>query len=178
MTYNRDKGFGTANRAASNPGHRPHHQDALMTVDDPARGVLQRRSLIADAGIIPLHFQVNLWAMRDGINYVPRTDENTRSSSPSGDAKNARRAPHSARSRRRRSTSSATLGRTCEWRDAVDGRPRRASRSRRSREASTSISIALSRPRAGGTAHGAGAPAEKGRRWRRWVERFSITPTS
>jgi hypothetical protein len=24
-----------------------------------------------------LHFQVNLWATRNGITYLPRTDENT-----------------------------------------------------------------------------------------------------
>ncbi len=41
--------------------------------------VLQRATELAinDTGIIPLHFQVNLWATRDGITYVPRTDENT-----------------------------------------------------------------------------------------------------
>ena len=32
---------------------------------------------IADTGIIPLHFQVNLWAARDGIVYTPRLDEQT-----------------------------------------------------------------------------------------------------
>jgi len=32
---------------------------------------------IAATGVIPLHFQVNLWATRDGITYVPRTDEYT-----------------------------------------------------------------------------------------------------
>jgi len=32
---------------------------------------------INDTGIIPLHFQVNLWATRNGITYLPRTDENT-----------------------------------------------------------------------------------------------------
>jgi len=26
---------------------------------------------------VPVHFQVNLWATRDGITYTPRTDENT-----------------------------------------------------------------------------------------------------
>ena len=41
--------------------------------------MLQRATELAinDTGIIPLHFQVNLWATRDGITYVPRTDENT-----------------------------------------------------------------------------------------------------
>ena len=30
-----------------------------------------------DTGVVPVHFQVSLWATRDGISYVPRTDENT-----------------------------------------------------------------------------------------------------
>ena len=44
-----------------------------------ARRYLQRATelAISDTGIVPLHFQVNLWATRDGITYVPRTDENT-----------------------------------------------------------------------------------------------------
>jgi peptide/nickel transport system substrate-binding protein len=80
-TYNKDKGFGTANRGRySNPRVDALLEEALATVDDPKReAVLQRATEIAinDAGIIPLHFQVNLWATRNGITYVPRTDENT-----------------------------------------------------------------------------------------------------
>lgn len=80
-TYNRDKGFGTANRGRySNPKVDALLEQALATVDDPKReALLQRATEIAidDTGIIPLHFQVNLWATRDGITYVPRTDENT-----------------------------------------------------------------------------------------------------
>ena len=30
-----------------------------------------------DLGIIPIHFQVNIWATRKGVSYVPRTDEYT-----------------------------------------------------------------------------------------------------
>ena len=33
--------------------------------------------VFADTGIIPLHFQISLWATRDGITYVPRVDEQT-----------------------------------------------------------------------------------------------------
>ncbi len=50
------------------------------TVDDVKReAYLQRATELAinDTGVIPLHFQVNLWATRDGITYAPRTDENT-----------------------------------------------------------------------------------------------------
>ncbi len=81
MTYNKDKGFGTANRGRySNTKVDALTEDALQTVDDVKRqAYLQRATELAigDIGIVPLHFQVNLWATRDGITYVPRTDENT-----------------------------------------------------------------------------------------------------
>jgi len=81
MTYNKDKGYGTANRGRySNAKVDAFTEDALQTVDDVKReAYLQRATELAigDTGIIPLHFQVNLWATRDGITYVPRTDENT-----------------------------------------------------------------------------------------------------
>jgi peptide/nickel transport system substrate-binding protein len=81
MTFNRDKGFGTANRGRySNGKVDALTEDALMTVDDVKReAYLQRAAEIAigDTGVIPLHFQVSLWATRDGIAYAPRVDENT-----------------------------------------------------------------------------------------------------
>ncbi|MEP7182004.1 MAG: ABC transporter substrate-binding protein [Betaproteobacteria bacterium] len=81
MTYNRDKGFGTANRGRySNAKVDALTEDALSTVDDVKReAYLQRATELAinDTGVVPLHFQVNLWATRDGISYVPRTDEST-----------------------------------------------------------------------------------------------------
>jgi peptide/nickel transport system substrate-binding protein len=80
-TYNKDKGFGTANRGRySNPRVDALLEEALATVDDPKREALLQKATelaIDDTGIIPLHFQVNLWATRDGITYLPRTDENT-----------------------------------------------------------------------------------------------------
>ena len=81
MTWNRDKGYGTANRGRySNPKVDALTEDALQTVDDAKReAYLQRATEIAinDTGVVPLHFQVNLWATRDGIGYVPRVDEYT-----------------------------------------------------------------------------------------------------
>jgi peptide/nickel transport system substrate-binding protein len=81
MTYNRDKGYGTANRGRySNGKVDALTEDALQIVDDPKReAMLQRATELAinDTGVIPLHFQVNLWATRDGITYLPRTDEFT-----------------------------------------------------------------------------------------------------
>ena len=76
MTFNRDKGFGTANRGRySNTKVDALTEDALQTVDDIKReAYLQRATEIAInvTGIVPLHFQVNLWAARDGIAYQPR----------------------------------------------------------------------------------------------------------
>ena len=81
MSFNRDKGYGTANRGRySNSKVDALTEDALATVDDTKReAYLQRATELAinDTGIVPLHFQVNLWATRDGITYAPRTDENT-----------------------------------------------------------------------------------------------------
>ena len=81
MTFNRDKGFGTANRGRySNGKVDALTEDALATVDDAKREALLQRATelaINDTGIVPVHFQVNLWATRDGITYAPRTDENT-----------------------------------------------------------------------------------------------------
>jgi peptide/nickel transport system substrate-binding protein len=81
MTFSRERGFGTANRGRySNGKVDALTEDALQTVDDIKReAYLQRAAEIAigDTGIIPLHFQVNLWATRDGIVYQPRLDEQT-----------------------------------------------------------------------------------------------------
>ena len=52
----------------------------LQTVDDVKRGAYLQRAteiVINETGIIPLHFQVNTWAARDGMSYVPRVDETT-----------------------------------------------------------------------------------------------------
>ncbi len=53
---------------------------ALKTIDDKQREQLVQEAVtiaIGDLGIIPLHHQVNTWAMRKGITYTPRTDEYT-----------------------------------------------------------------------------------------------------
>ena len=80
-TVDKDKGFGTANRGHySNPKVDLMLEDALVTVDDTKREALLQRATelaINDTAIVPLYHQVSVWAMRDGISYVPRTDENT-----------------------------------------------------------------------------------------------------
>jgi peptide/nickel transport system substrate-binding protein len=78
-TFDPKKGMGTANRGRySNPKMDAVLGVALATVDDAKREkLLQQATEIAinDLGIIPLHHQVNLWGMRKGIVYTPRTDE-------------------------------------------------------------------------------------------------------
>ena len=81
MTYNKDKGFGGTNRGRySNAKVDALTEDALQTVDDTKRSAYLQRAtelVINDTGVIPLHFQVNTWAARKGITYVPRVDETT-----------------------------------------------------------------------------------------------------
>jgi peptide/nickel transport system substrate-binding protein len=81
MTFDKDKGYGTANRGRySNPKVDALTEDALQMVDDVKReAYLQRAAELAinDTGLIPLHFQISLWATRDGITYTPRVDEQT-----------------------------------------------------------------------------------------------------
>jgi peptide/nickel transport system substrate-binding protein len=80
-TFDRDKGMGGSNRGRySNPQVDKLINDALATVDDAKRQDLLARATeiaIEDVGIIPLHYQVNTWAMRRGFSYKPRTDEYT-----------------------------------------------------------------------------------------------------
>jgi len=80
-TPNKEKGFGTANRGRySNAKVDLLLEDALVTVDDARREALLQRATelaIGDTAIVPLYHQVSLWGTRNGIAYVPRTDENT-----------------------------------------------------------------------------------------------------
>ena len=50
---------------------------AMSALDSIEREYSLQEIAINDTGVIPLHFQVNLWATRDGIVYQPRTDEYT-----------------------------------------------------------------------------------------------------
>jgi len=81
MTYDKARGFGGTNRGRySNPKVDAFTEDALQTVDDVKRAAYLQRAtelVIGDTGVIPLHFQVNTWAAREGISYVPRVDETT-----------------------------------------------------------------------------------------------------
>ena len=80
-TYDKAKGFGTANRGRySNPVVDKMIEDALAEVDDTKRAALLAKATetaLEDFGIIPLHYQVNTWGARKGLKYKARTDERT-----------------------------------------------------------------------------------------------------
>ncbi|EBA11181.1 ABC transporter substrate-binding protein [Roseobacter sp. CCS2] len=80
-TYDSERGFGSSNRGRhSNPEIDAIIEQALATVDDAARQDLLAQAMemaIETVAVIPTHFQVNTWAARDGLSYVPRTDEYT-----------------------------------------------------------------------------------------------------
>jgi peptide/nickel transport system substrate-binding protein len=57
---------------------------ALATMDDGAREVIIQqatRAAMDDVPVIMLHLQKNIWAVRKGLHYEPRVDEETRAMS-------------------------------------------------------------------------------------------------
>lgn len=80
-TKNKEKGMGTANHNKySNPEVDTLLEQALETIDNSKRrDMLQKVSDLAmdDVAVIPLHYEVSLWAMKKGINYNGRWDERT-----------------------------------------------------------------------------------------------------
>jgi peptide/nickel transport system substrate-binding protein len=80
-TFDRAKGTGTANRGRySNPEVDRLSAEALATNDDAKRAALLAKATeiaIEDVALIPLHYQVNTWSLRKGLNYRARSDEFT-----------------------------------------------------------------------------------------------------
>ncbi|MBM3570463.1 MAG: ABC transporter substrate-binding protein [Alphaproteobacteria bacterium] len=80
-SFDQAKGMGAANRGRySNPQMDRLLERALATVDDKGREALLQQATevaIGDLGIVPLHFQVNTWAMKKAVKYDARTDEAT-----------------------------------------------------------------------------------------------------
>ncbi len=80
-TYDKAKGYGNTNRGRfSNKELDAVIEEALRTVDRKKHEELLIKATeiaIENLGIIPLHYQVAIWAMRDGLSYVARTDEYT-----------------------------------------------------------------------------------------------------
>ena len=81
-TYNAQKGLGTVNRGRySNPAVDSVIEQAVVTADNDAREkLLQQATRMAmdDVAIVPLHQQKNIWAMRKGLTYAARADEENR----------------------------------------------------------------------------------------------------
>ncbi len=75
------KGDGASNRGRySNPALDALIKKALTIFDDKEREkALQHATRVAmeDVGIVPLYFQVNVWAARKGFGYTARADEFT-----------------------------------------------------------------------------------------------------
>ncbi|HYD07859.1 MAG TPA: ABC transporter substrate-binding protein, partial [Reyranella sp.] len=80
-TPSREKGMGGTNRGRySNPAMDAKLEEAMRTVDDDKREALLQeasRLVLADHGILPLHFELSVWAMRRGLTYAGRADQAT-----------------------------------------------------------------------------------------------------
>ena len=81
-THDKSRGRGASNRGRhSDPAVDELVTEALATVDDPKRQELlakaTEKAIGENQGIIPLHYQVNTWAVRKGLSYAARTDERT-----------------------------------------------------------------------------------------------------
>jgi peptide/nickel transport system substrate-binding protein len=78
-TFDRQTGWGAANRGRySNAAFDAKLREALAAVDDAKRAALLAEVSeigMNDFGIIPTHYQVNVWAARKGFKVTPRADE-------------------------------------------------------------------------------------------------------
>ena len=82
-TYDPARGLGAVNRSRySNPAFDAEMLRSMQVMDPAERErVLQgatRMAIAEDAAILPIHFQVNVWAMRRGLRHEGRADERTR----------------------------------------------------------------------------------------------------
>lgn len=80
-TPNRERGMGGVNRGRySNPVLDSRLEEAMRTVDLKKRETLLQqasRLLIADYGVLPLYFEVSVWALRRDLVYAARADQLT-----------------------------------------------------------------------------------------------------
>jgi peptide/nickel transport system substrate-binding protein len=80
-TYDPARGWGASNRGRySNPALDAKLAEALQTIDDAKREKLLQEATeigMRDAGVIPLYFNINVWAARKGYTVTPRLDERT-----------------------------------------------------------------------------------------------------
>jgi len=81
-TPSREKGWGGSNGGRySNPEADAKLEAALTELDDAKREVLLQeatRITMEDVGIMPIHIQKNVWAMKPNLVHDARADELTR----------------------------------------------------------------------------------------------------
>ena len=80
-TYDKDKGFGSANRGRFSDAIVDQKlEEALVTVDPEKHNTVLVESVergMTQVGIVPVHFQVNVWGSKNGLVYNGRTDSYT-----------------------------------------------------------------------------------------------------
>lgn len=82
-SFDPPRGLGAVNRSRYSNPEFDRMMLAAMQILDPAERerALQaatRLAIAEDAAILPIHFQVNVWAMRRGLRHVGRADERSR----------------------------------------------------------------------------------------------------
>jgi peptide/nickel transport system substrate-binding protein len=81
VTSNPSKGLGTTNRGRySNPEVDKLYMEAATTMDDKKREEMLSKAadtVIDDYGILPLHFELSVWAMKKDVRYAGRSDQMT-----------------------------------------------------------------------------------------------------
>ena len=81
VTPNKDKGVGTTNRSRySNPAMDKLVDESADVMDAAKRGeVLAKASEIAmaDFAMLPIHFEHSVWAMKKGLDFTGRADQQT-----------------------------------------------------------------------------------------------------
>ena len=81
-TPDRNRGMGTTNPGGySNPAMDAKLFEALTVVDDARRNALlaeASRLAMSDFGLIPLHFEVSVWAFKRGLTYTAQMNQYTR----------------------------------------------------------------------------------------------------
>ena len=81
VTPNKEKGQGTTNRSRySNPAMDKLVADSASAMDDGQRAALLAKAseiAMADFAMLPIHFEHSVWAMKKGISFQGRADQQT-----------------------------------------------------------------------------------------------------
>ncbi|MCE3271272.1 MAG: peptide transporter substrate-binding protein [Ramlibacter sp.] len=81
VTPNKDKGVGTTNRSRySNKAMDKLVEDSADLMDPVKRGEMLARAsemAMADFAMLPIHFEHSVWAMKKGIEFTGRADQQT-----------------------------------------------------------------------------------------------------